>query len=117
VKTTKRHFDIFRKESQKWIKEFGLLDWWVQYSHEDIGDGAQCRYSYTYKMATLVLSTVFDQDYPATTHKIKRMAFHEVYELVLAEMNTLITSRVYDKEEADRARHAVIRRMENVFFK
>ena len=114
---TKKHFDIFKKEAEKWINKFGLLDWEVSFRHEmSEKNRATCAYDYTGKIASLVLSTKWENFEP-TTKNIKKTAFHEICELLLGEIGCLAEDRGWDKLEMDRSRHAVIRRLENAIFK
>lgn len=116
MRTTIAHFKLFKAECEKWIKIWGLLDWSVDYAHEDI-DGCKGQRSsgLAGKVATLSLATDWGDD-NLTNYQIKKTAFHEVAELLLAEIHALGDRRFVAEERLETARHTVIRRLENVVF-
>lgn len=121
--TNDEHFSVFKKECIKWINFFGITEWEIFFVHETDEEGcrASCYTKHRAKIAHLVLSKRQDLCEPITYESIKKSAFHEVCELLLAT----ITFIALDEEIPHRERegltecetHAVIRRLENSLFK
>jgi|GEM_PF-1218156 len=113
------YFKIFKKEVEFWLEKFGLKDWCVFISHEPIGidseDGA-CSYEKTSRVATISLNK-YTPGYELTPNLVKLIAFHEVCELLLAPLITLCYLRTFSETELEGEKHAIIRRLENAFFK
>lgn len=115
MKTSKKDFELFKKECAKWLKYFGMTDWKAYYSHEYVNGGFACCKVEGIEGRNVVfcLSTDVgnrkDLDIPMT-------AFHEVWELILWPMEYIGTCRYTQPEEIRVARHAVIRMMENTVY-
>lgn len=115
MKTTTAHFKIFKAECEKWIKVWGLLDYSIEYEHEDCeGDLARCATHYRGKCALISLGAEWAD--PISTHSLKKVAFHEVAELLLMELNHFMGSRFITEEGIENATHTMVRRLENVVF-
>jgi len=119
VKTTTRDFAIFKKECRRWIEYFGLIDWRVVIVHEELDEKedawGRCIGSREGKIATIILNK---DGGPAEDKHIKLTAFHEVVELLLMEMHSMILDRSIDRFDVDRVVHTVVRTLENcIFFK
>ena len=116
-KTTKKHFEIFKKECEKWIEYFGLKDWDIHYAHrEDADNLGTCGYNMVSCHATISLTINWDDDEP-TTVAVKKIAFHEVSELLLARLVSVAHTRSATGHDIEEATHGIIRRMENSVFK
>jgi len=112
MKTTKKDFEVFKKESLYWIDYFGLKDWRVGFSHKDLdGAEAQCLAHVGDRNCTLSLDVEVED-----RSKIKQWAFHEVCELLLFKASDLITA-TYSNWERSNIIHDVIIRLENSVFK
>lgn len=119
MKVSKKLFNTFKAECEKWLKILGLNDWQVHYRHEKINNRAEIHFDCVGRLATIILSTSWpgwDQDL-VNEENIKRSAFHEVCELLLGPLNDMVGQRyglnVDDKEEEI---HRVIRTLENTLF-
>lgn len=115
--TSKSHFKLFKKEVQRWVKRLGLTGWHLEYTHDqDLFDSspALVQISVVDRIATFHLNE--EWEIPVTEALVKKAAFHEVCELLLARFDFLATSRFCMKEEVDEERHAVIRILENMMF-
>ncbi|MCK5608020.1 hypothetical protein KAR91_39435, partial [Candidatus Pacearchaeota archaeon] len=57
VKTTKKDYELFRKEAMKWMQFWGLYDWEISFDfkHAENAD-ATARWSYNDHWAVLTLS-------------------------------------------------------------
>ena len=117
--TTPEHFEIFKAEAQRFIDLFGLKDWQVEFCHIHLEySRANCRFSCQGKQATISLSTEWGEHDDVCAENVRRSAFHEVCELMLADIygaatDADVTGRLRE-ERLERATHAVIRRLENV---
>ncbi len=87
------------------------------YSHKELDKNtfANIRANLTGRVATLNLTPEWD-DHKITTVKLKRSAFHEVCELLIARLGYIAEARFITSEETEEEGHAIIRRLENAFF-
>ena len=117
-KTTKKHFELFKREVYKWQDALGLKDWRISFQHvndEECYGGL----AYTDKPQlnrTITFALTKDWDDSPIIAGIKRAAFHETCELRLLELRIAALDRSSTKEDIDAKVHAVIRRLENIFF-
>lgn len=117
MRTTKQDFKLFQKECLKWIKKFGLLDWHVEFFHEDWSESrGDCKWDGVGMIASINLNPNWRNTKVSNT-AIKRCAFHEVGHLLLGKIH-LLANRRYSVTEnlVDSEVHSVIRRLENLFF-
>ncbi len=114
-KTTKQDFEQFKKECQKWIKFWGLTEYRFYYYHDELdGSFAQVGWSINGKVATVTFNKNIDED--KNQIDFKKSAFHEVCEILLAELDTLMRERYLAKNQIEGAFHTVIRRLENCVY-
>jgi len=114
-KTSKKDFKLFKKECNKWINFFSLTDWEMFFEHRDIeGARANAVYNNEGRVATLSLATDFGD--MITDDEIRRVAFHEVCEILLGDMGIMI-KHYFSYNMATTEIHRVIRRLENSVFK
>ncbi len=119
IKTTKKHFDLFKIETKKWIQNFGLTDWNINYSHVKLKARAQCGYNLVGRVVTFSLSTEYIDDTIEYNleQDIKISAFHEVCELLLGPLESMVDQRyALGVDDVEEERHRIIRRMENYVF-
>ncbi len=116
MKTSKKDFQLFVKECNKWIKIFGLLEWQIHHEHsnEYKDDRAWCRYHHTAKIATFGLT--INWSYKPSASEIELCAFHEVMELFLAGLDYMAKRREFDENMIIAETHRIIRTMENVVY-
>lgn len=121
VKTTKKHFEIFKNEAGKWIRNFGLTDWDITFEHIKMeGIKAQCRYNLVNRTATLSLSTNYSNECIGfdIEYDVKKSAFHEVCELLLCPLETMVEQRyALGVDDVREETHCIVRRLENFVFK
>ena len=118
MRTTKKHFLIFRTECEKWIDMFGLKDWETTYVHEPIKDLAKCTTSILARDLVFYFTTNWPKDEPFSEEIIRRTAFHEVVEGgLLGRLRILAKLRWVKEEEIDEEGHTVTRILENVLWK
>lgn len=118
-RTTTKHFEIFKKEAELWIDKLSLNDWRVDFDHGPIvseDPSLACCYSnIPGRCATLVLNTVWHNT-KTTPRWIKKVAFHEVLELLLTRISYLGGARYLQNEEIPEERHVIIRKLEKLFY-
>ena len=110
---------IFQEAVVYWQRRLGLLDWHIYTRHKtrDRDAQASCYPNLGGRCATLYLSKVLDNyDEPPGETFIRRIAFHEVCEVLMARMVICATARYVTGEEIDEARHEIIRTLEHVIF-
>ena len=116
-KTTKTDFDTFKKECEKWIAYFGLMDWEIHIERADLVEmRAGCLSDYSGKQCFLMLANEWDDGEPRKG-EIKFVAFHEVAELLISPLHAMALSRFANNDEIDFHRHSLIRVLENTIFK
>ena len=117
MKTTNKDFKLFMDSCDRWVDYFGLLDWEVDYFHEELpGPLAITSAQYKTKAASITMNTEWEDQYK-TDAQIKRCAFHEVCELLLMEFNILARSRYLDEEDIAHAIHTIIQRLTNTVYR
>ena len=120
MKTTKRHFKVFKAEVERWVNNFGLHDWEVSIHHGDVGNdehAAECIADPDTRNATIQLSDEFTILLPFSEMDIRRAGCHEALELLLARLSYLAESRSATYEQIGEARHEVIARLLNYFYR
>lgn len=122
-RTTKKHFEVFKKECKKWIDVFGLKGWYINYYHENWNEAeetgeAWCAWEVKPRCASLCLCTEWDDSVPLTNKMIKRAAFHEVMHILLGRLFSFALTEdekiPYDIKAEEV--HSLIRIFENIFF-
>ena len=118
MKTTKKHFEIFKKECQKWIKAFGMLGWRFYFDHEDLKrNWIACCY-FPEELEDRVFTLALNKKIPdsVTIEDVKRSAFHEVMEAFTHRICCLGVSRYIGPDEISEEKHNIIRTLECVVF-
>ena len=119
IKTTKKHFELFKKECERWIKFFGLIDWRIEYELQDLpNDYARIEADLCNKWADIWLADELPKD--VTTLQIKRSAFHEVCHLLSYGLQFIFEAGINGqgaKDVRDREMESFCRRLENSVFK
>jgi len=114
-KTTKRHFEIFKKEFLKWRDFWGLFQYRVYFYHGDIDACyGRCDADLGAMHATITLSDEWPK--PINDYSIKQTAFHECCELLLARFNVNAYYRHATKNDIEESNHEIIRTLENKIF-
>ncbi len=127
---TQKWYDLYQREALKWISEFGLKEWEVYFYDQPPGvnNVAACDWDYPARTTYLQISDEWTIENPPNEPEIKKAAFHEVMELMFADIRELIekygaarekqNSQMATQLEEDLSGeiHAVIRRFENHFY-
>lgn len=115
MKTTKADFEKFISYCKVAMDRLGLKEWSVHYDHRHIDDVyAQTYWQLSSGVATIVLSTYWDDLRPKTDDEIKRLALHEVLHLLMAPLVAEASERYTNSLSIDTAEHLIIRRLENI---
>ena len=114
-KTTKKDFEIFKKECKKWIDYFGLNIYRVEFfiSKEANGNRGMTK-DYNQLMA---VDIIFPEELHDETgiEKIKSVAFHEVCEVMFMRIRKM-AGKYFDWNLVDREIHTIIRMLENSIY-
>lgn len=114
MKTTKRDFELFKDNFIKWQHKLGIIDWSLHFTHELVeGDYARTYYVLSGAVATVHLSTEWDDMRPKNDETIDRLALHETLHLLIAPLVAEAGARYTNQEAIDVAEHSIIRRLEN----
>lgn len=119
MKTSKKHFDLFKKECEKWIKYFGLTQYQIVFNHKPLEKDVwgDCDVWHESEYAELSLCTNWTGT-PLSDMQIRRTAFHEVIELLLSEIVLIGEKRWhFTLQDFIKSTHTVIRTLENTVFK
>jgi len=122
MKVSKEFFNLFKEECYKWIKFFGLNNWCITFLQDKnitSDTNAWVEIDNDNNMAAIYLNSEWvDNKEFLNDYSIKLIAFHEVCEVLLANMDFTARSRYNISEEnIDKARHEVIHILENSIFK
>ena len=118
MKTTKNHFQIFKKECQKWIAFFGLYGWRYSYFHEDTTEDwrASVRVSIDGRTVSLFLHIDWKDDV-VTERAVRESAFHEICEILLWRLASMAFGNLrFSPKECNEETHNIIRILENKVF-
>jgi len=120
-KTTKTHFELFKKECLYWHERLGLQRWDLIIAHEELDSLiSQLRYNAIAHRATVVLNiTWVDVDRAETLNDelIISSAIHEISHLLEAEMSSLSRERYVGEDELYRAEEVVVNILVREFMK
>ena len=115
MKTTKKDFALFKQECEKWLRVLQLTDWDVIYHHGKVADKDPAAFSAGYAM-NVAITFGRSWNIRVTRKEIKKSAFHEVGEILLAQLNIIGRSRyIVSEGEFGRESHAIINRLYTAF--
>lgn len=115
-KTTPEHYKLFKSECRKWQPILGLQSWELFLMHDEIDEGSRAEIvaDQIGRMATITLGIEWHND-AITDTLIKKTAFHEMMELLLAQLG-LYGYTYFESSLIEGELHKIIRVMENVLF-
>lgn len=115
MKTTKKDFERFQAEFRRWQKQLGLTDYHCAIRHEFVeGCFGGIIADHAGKIVTVKFSTEIP-DHDRDVYDPPRTARHEALELLLARLENIARCRYCFPDDITEERHAVIRRLENLF--
>ncbi len=114
---TAEHFKIFKLECEYWIEEFGLREWDIYFSYKDVegNDIAYLNWDTESRWAVINLCSENWKNHSGGVNEweVRKCAYHEIAELLLAKFCDLAEGRYSNKEELQAERHAIIQRLTN----
>lgn len=115
MKTTAKHFKLFKAEALRTADVLGLHDWEFRLYHNDTRKDCLAHYSLLHegKAADITLTREW-QDMPITNEAIKSAARHEVLHILLADLVYLAHARQTGEHDIETAEHAIIHRLERL---
>jgi hypothetical protein len=117
MRTTNEHFEIFAEKCREWINLLSLGDWDIDILHENNLDMPHALATTEGHLLQHHGIIRFGRSWPKeylNDEQIKRIALHEVIELMLIELRILAESRFLQPEEIDRSVHTIIQRLTNM---
>lgn len=109
--TTSQHFEFFKKECNRFLNEFGLIEYRLFFYHEDIKKSmATCRAQFDNKVVSLTLNKKWS-DKP-TKQELSNTAFHEVLHILLAGLIYIGEARFINDGEFDVEEELVVSKLE-----
>jgi len=113
LETSKSDFKIFKTETLKWLARYGLNRYDVVITHRKLKGKravAECWFDHLGMVARISLGKDWSiQADGITEEEIKLSAEHEVIELLLSKLCSLINlERFVREDEIDEERHAII---------
>ena len=120
MKTTKKDFELFKRECERWVEIMGMFGWRFHYQHKDHENHRVFAYCIwpdeaADRVFTLGLSVHLDRK--PSNHDIRKAAFHEVMEAFLFRISFLGGCRYLQPEEIPEERHNLIITLEKVLWK
>lgn len=120
----KRYLEVFKEEARFWINELGLKEWNYSFILRECRSDniAEVAYNNEAKNAVLSLNTRWldgkmeNVVYEVTYERTRQTAFHEIFEVMLADIEDVITEDPKNVTRINTERHRIIRRMENILF-
>jgi len=122
--TPKEQFDLFKSECKKWIEVFKEYDCDVYFTRgvKDEDKIGFCNYTndrddrqYTLQLAHSNILK-YEDGTPYQKDMIKRIAFHEVMEMILSRLQLLGEDRFITETDIRDEMHRLIMKFENVIF-
>jgi hypothetical protein len=109
MRTTKKDFEAFKAEFIRWQDLLGLKDWRVRFHHERLENGVAACVCPDCESRLVGVFYGFICD-----HAPEEAARHEALELLMSDMEEVARARYIRPDDVVEARHAVIRRLENL---
>ena len=117
MKTTNKHFQIFKEECQKWIDKFGLSGWEVSFVHQTYSENtyATCFTALVGMRATIYFTDKWDNEIrKISPETIKQSAKHEAIHLLLARLSDNGRARYINELEMNEAEEELVRKLEKI---
>ncbi|HEC66811.1 MAG TPA: hypothetical protein ENI23_16170 [bacterium] len=114
MKTTEENFNFFKKCCQKWINQFELNNWDIDYSHNPNKNAiSSLRANLSSYIATINLSTTWDTT-PLDEANLNMLAKHEVIHLLMARSMSFAKSRYITSDEIEEAEEELTNKLVNI---
>lgn len=117
----KKQFATFVEAVSKWQNLLGARDWELAIELDDRpqteenSEEGWCNYKRNGRAATIALRK--EMPYPMSNEQIKKLAFHEVFHLILADLDCMAMSdKAYNPNDVDRECHKIIAKLTNLLW-
>lgn len=111
-----RNSAVFEEAVRLYQHRLGLMEWELFVIVDEMDDyRGTCSWQTTAKMAHITIDSEFLVDEGTTDDDLRKVAFHEICELLLGEFDDNL-KRFYSEEFIEDMTHRVIRRLENFVF-
>jgi len=120
MKITQNQFKLFQAGVHEWIDFFGLKEWQILFLFERMENNrAEIRFDCVSGIAVFVLNTRWETEEEWVTDTIiRKVAFHEVCELLLGRLVHITNQRHGTTEDGvEEETHRIIRTLENTIWK
>lgn len=120
IKTTKKHFKLFKKECKKWQNKWELNHWDISYQWENLDDcGFDMGASWTFKdyHAIVKLDTEIDESNMgdiSLNQLVKDTAKHEMIHVLLGKIFGLAADRYISSPELGQEEERLVRQLEKL---
>ena len=116
MKTSKKDYELFKKEFKKWQDILSLKSWEIYCVHGDTDNDcrAQLLVDQKARLATVYLAEEWEAD-GITDLLIKKTAFHEVCELFLYDI-TIMLGCFFASAVVEEEIHKIIKTLESSLF-
>ena len=117
MKTTKKHFELFKKWFKHYQDKFQLNEYRADFFHEKTGTSrAQIATNQMGKVTRVSFSTKWGEG-KLDEEFIKITAMHECFHLLLSRLRWIAGCRFIGEEEITEEDERVVRKLENIFIK
>lgn len=115
MKTTKAHYDEFKRHHAEYVRRFGLLEWAVQYRHALEDEGYACTEpKFKGKVATVTLATDWGEVRPVNSRELRKVAKHEAIHLLTYSLYWHAAARYISPDTLEEAEHALVRTLDQL---
>jgi hypothetical protein len=116
-RTSKKHFEIFKNECQKWVDKFELNNWDIKYHWKKLEkfDGGENIGVATYS-AEVYLDKEIEDEHADTdlTKFVKKTAKHEILHILLKRLAINASARYINECELTEAEEELVRKLEKI---
>ena len=117
VKTTQKQFELFKKYCDKWLDYYELIEWELDYVHEELDDdkAAMAVFMTAHRSGYICLNKKFQYIKPVVSNAdLDNFAEHEILHIYFAKMHTLIERRDIREDEVSEMIHSYIHKQQNI---
>jgi hypothetical protein len=115
MKTTKQHFELFKKHFKETQKHLEMSEWEVYFKWSDLNESyARINTKAIDHVATVEFCKDWYNEndiYPLTPEHIKYKAEHEAIHMLTAKLNIMAEARFVTQDEVDEAEHELVRKI------
>lgn len=105
MKTTKKHFKLFKQECKYWLKRFNVTG--VTYCYIQLSKGVYAAYG----ADIIYFSNTWSNKIKLTDKNIKMVAKHEAIHALLHEISDFAISGAYSEKIYHKAEEALVRKL------